>query len=386
MHHVSFGNVLKEARLAKGFDLAYVSRELRIRQDILLAIENSDFSRIPSRGYARNMIIAYARLVGLNPQDISRMYLDQEYAYQVEQAHRSMGNTLQMHRDSSSRYQAYESAATQRNTSATQVSRGISSRSQRRTMVSSEDHDMPATSKSRRGYSQTFDTSQAARTQANQITHRSRRSAMNEGHYTNLYSAPRNIPNPNQGRGRLIAVIVGIIVVLVLVCALFLSHCSNNETTTNIPVTGVDEQADTTSDDSSSKDTSKTKTTEVAPTEFTFSYKVADGSESYIEVYIDEKTQESATVTGPKEGSYTCSSTLRFVSTETTGVTAYINGEEVELSTNDNGIVNQTYKFSEILDTWYEEHPDVSRDDTDSSGSDDTDDSQGDSGDSDTSE
>ena len=84
MHQISFGNVLKEARLARGLDLAVVSRELRIRQDILVAIENSDFARMPSRGYARNMIIAYARLVGLNPQDISRMYLDQEYAHQVE--------------------------------------------------------------------------------------------------------------------------------------------------------------------------------------------------------------------------------------------------------------------------------------------------------------
>ena len=71
MHHISFGNVLKEARLARGLDLTAVSRELRIRQDIIVAIENSDFARMPSRGYARNMIIAYARLVGLNPQDVS---------------------------------------------------------------------------------------------------------------------------------------------------------------------------------------------------------------------------------------------------------------------------------------------------------------------------
>ena len=75
MHHISFGNVLKEARLARGLDLATVSRELRIRQDIIVAIENSDFSRMPSRGYARNMIIAYARLLGLNAQDISRIRL-----------------------------------------------------------------------------------------------------------------------------------------------------------------------------------------------------------------------------------------------------------------------------------------------------------------------
>ncbi len=53
MHQISFGSVLKEARLAQGRDLASVSRDLRIRQDIIVAIENSDFKRMPSRGYAR---------------------------------------------------------------------------------------------------------------------------------------------------------------------------------------------------------------------------------------------------------------------------------------------------------------------------------------------
>ena len=99
MHQISFGSVLKEARLAQGRDLASVSRELRIRQDIIVSIENSDFKRMPSRGYARNMIIAYSRLLGLNAQDVSRMYLDQEYAYQVEQAHQNVGDSIRMHRD-----------------------------------------------------------------------------------------------------------------------------------------------------------------------------------------------------------------------------------------------------------------------------------------------
>ena len=99
MHQISFGSVLKEARLAQGRDLASVSRDLRIRQDIIVSIENSDFKRMPSRGYARNMIIAYSRLLGLNAQDVSRMYLDQEYAYQVERAHQNVDDSIRMHRD-----------------------------------------------------------------------------------------------------------------------------------------------------------------------------------------------------------------------------------------------------------------------------------------------
>ncbi len=363
MHHISFGSVLKEARIAKGLDIASVSRELRIRQDIIIAIEKSDFARMPSRGYARNMIIAYARLVGLNPQDVSRMYLDQEYAYQVEQAHRSVSNTLQMQRDTSSRIDSYSDSASQFkfDSSYDQDRRG-SLRSRSRTMVSNDLNDTAYSSDHRRG-ARSSDNTQAMRTQTSQSTHRSRRSAMTEGKYTNLYSAPSNIPQPNQKRNRLIVLVVGVIVVVILLCALFLSHCGSSDTQTNIPVTGAES---TTSQDPENESDTKTKT-ETAPTEFTFTYKVADGSESYIEVYIDEKTQESSTVTGPQENTYTCSSTLRFVSTETKGVTATINGEEVELTSNSNGIVNQTYTFEDILNQWYEDHPDAKRSDTSSS-------------------
>lgn len=45
MNHISFGSVLKEARISKGYELNAVSRRLRIRPDILEAIENSDFDR-----------------------------------------------------------------------------------------------------------------------------------------------------------------------------------------------------------------------------------------------------------------------------------------------------------------------------------------------------
>lgn len=70
MNHISFGSVLKEARISKGYELNAVSRRLRIRPDILEAIENSDFDRMPPRGYSRNMINAYARFLGLNANDV----------------------------------------------------------------------------------------------------------------------------------------------------------------------------------------------------------------------------------------------------------------------------------------------------------------------------
>lgn len=365
MHHISFGNVLKEARLARGLDLTAVSRELRIRQDIIVAIENSDFARMPSRGYARNMIIAYARLVGLNPQDVSRMYLDQEYAYQVEQAHRSVGDTIQMHNEPyrrgsensgngqtgripRSEYRSKNSNSSSRN------GLGYSSQANRNL------YDGSSNGFGRRMYSQNADEPPYAPRNNAPVAHRARRSAMADGRYTNLYTAPKNIPNPNRKRNIIIGVIIAVVLVIILIVALFLTHRS--EPQTNIPVTGVDVTAQQQTEDT----TQTQEPVETPPTEFTLRYEVADGSETYIEVYVDDNIEESSTVTGPAQQTYTSSSKIRFVATETDGVTLYINDKAVELTTNDSGIVNTTYTFEDILNQWYEDHPNVTRSNTQS--------------------
>ena len=79
-----------------------------------------------------------------------------------------------------------------------------------------------------------------------------------------------------------------------LIVALFLTHRS--EPQTNIPVTGVDVTAQ---QSTNTEETQEQPVTETAPTEFTLRYEVAEGSESYIEVYVDDEVQESSTVDGP---------------------------------------------------------------------------------------
>ncbi|MEE0346695.1 MAG: helix-turn-helix domain-containing protein, partial [Adlercreutzia sp.] len=46
----SFGEALAHARERKGLDLSTAARKLRIRPDILRAIEEGDFARMPPRG------------------------------------------------------------------------------------------------------------------------------------------------------------------------------------------------------------------------------------------------------------------------------------------------------------------------------------------------
>lgn len=359
MHQISFGNVLKEARLAKGWDLASVSRELRIRQDIIVAIENSDFRRMPSRGYARNMIIAYSRLLGLNAQDVSRMYLDQEYAFQVEQAHQNVSEAIRMHDPSG------DSRSSRSSTSSFDRVRSSGSRTRTRTNRAVDDrnqYDGSSNGYGRAVYSQNPDVYPTL--QGGQpSTHKARRSAMGEGKYGNMYSAPRNIPNPHRNRNIAIVAVAVVVVVVALVLALSMSH--QTQTQANIPVTGA-QSVGTTTDEAASKqqDSAQQQSTvvETAPTEFTLKYTVDKGCQSYIEVYVDDAVQESATVTGAAEKSYTSSSKIRFVATETKGVTVYINDEAQELETNSSGIVNTTYNFSDILEQWYTDHPNAKRD------------------------
>lgn len=358
MHQISFGSVLKEARLAQGRDLASVSRDLRIRQDIIVAIENSDFKRMPSRGYARNMIIAYSRLLGLNAQDVSRMYLDQEYAYQVEQAHQNVGDSIRMHRDPHGR----EGGGC--NTSSFEKVGGRSTRKTRSTLSQPAEKDLYDGSSNGFGravYSQNADVYPSHHNP--QVAHRARRSAMPSGKYGNMYAAPQNIPNPNRSRNIIVAVVAAVVIVVVLIVAMMLSHQTAPQT--NIPVTGAQSTQSAESESSPDQQQADSSSSDqTAPTEFTLKYSVDKGSESYIEVYVDDKAQESGTVSGPAEKTYTSSSKIRFVSTETKGVTVTINDEAVDLKANSSGIVNQTFSFSEILDQWYTDHPNVKRDTT----------------------
>ena len=80
-----FGQQLRDARIAHGLTYETVSRNLRIRIDILKAIEEEDFSAIPPNPYARGMIHAYAKQVGLNADNITSAFNDALDAYENQQ-------------------------------------------------------------------------------------------------------------------------------------------------------------------------------------------------------------------------------------------------------------------------------------------------------------
>jgi cytoskeletal protein RodZ len=75
---VSIGDTLAEARRQAGLTLAQVSQQTRIRESIIAAIEQGDFSPCGGDFYARGHIRSIAEVVGTDPVPLIREY-DEEH-------------------------------------------------------------------------------------------------------------------------------------------------------------------------------------------------------------------------------------------------------------------------------------------------------------------
>lgn len=353
MNHISFGSVLKEARISKGYELTTVSRRLRIRPDILEAIENSDFERMPPRGYSRNMINAYARFLGLNANDVTRMYLDESYANQIGRAHQNAIESRYLHRNTS------QATSRPGKRQPTNQFKAVSSTRQRV-------DDGTTGANGRRIYSDIpddMDRTQSARARAQARQNRSddpqlhpaRREAIPDGKYVNLYA------NPSRGMGqaprsRLPFIIGGVVIVIILIFIIvsIVSCAGKQEDVQNIPVTGIEN-----TEEGEGNDTAQPAA--VAPTDFTLSYEVPAGKTAYIEVIVDGSTKEAGDVTGQASQTYTSSGNIKFVTSNPENLVLKVDGEEKTLESNTRGVASETFNFNEILNKWYADHPEVQR-------------------------
>ena len=340
MNHISFGSVLKEARIRKGYELTTVARRLRIRPDILQAIENSDFANMPPSGYTRNMINAYARMLDIDSNEVTRMYLDEVYAYRVGRAYQDISQTRYQNRNTSNATSRPSASGRYEDTSSWQRDRVTSNSSG----VNSLDRRMYSSREELPRFERTSSGSASQRQ-----PHRSQRPVITEGKYGNMISSA---PSHYTKHSKLPFILAGVALVILLVVVFLVTSCSGGaEEQQNIPVTGVE----------SKQEREQTTVKETAPTEFTFAYQVAEGSSAWIEVYIDDEQKEAGEVSGPSSKSYACSSKLEFVAGSSEGITVTINGEAQSIGANENGIVSVTYTFEDILNAWYDAHPNVQK-------------------------
>lgn len=368
MKHVSFGNTLKEARISKGLDLNTVSLRLRIRPDILKAIEEADFEHIPPRGYARNMINAYAHYLGLDSNDITRRYLDEAYSHQVtvEHSHMSDNNQRRNQARASQNLTGGTSSFNRVNAARTKRSEAPQGSVNGLGRVT---YSLDAEDKISGGVNRTAAARMNHEAAANARPHRAHRSTQVNDRYLNAVEGRSSAPSVDIS-SFLPYLLGAAIVVVVLFVVLNLTVCHQDEPTETIPVTSssasVDDESANTSSDSSSTDsdslssTSAQTVTETAPTEFTLSYEVASGKSSYIEIYVDGKIVVSDDISGSKSGSYTSSSKIRFICDNISAVTLTIDDEKQTLKENSSGIYDKTFKFSSILKKWKKNHPDAS--------------------------
>lgn len=71
------GGLLREARERRGISLDRLAQSTRIRMSLLHAIESNQIDAIPQAIFLRGFLRAYAREVGLDPEQTVQCYLDQ---------------------------------------------------------------------------------------------------------------------------------------------------------------------------------------------------------------------------------------------------------------------------------------------------------------------
>lgn len=337
---LTFGAILQEAREHKGMEVGTAARRLRIRPDILRAIEAEDFSRMPPRGYTRNMINAYARLVGLNPSEITRMYLDAAYAFQVGKARTdSLPSASGSHgrsRSARQRQQADAAAPPPR-----QNALGRTLYDDRRTFTRG-DYDVPAPS---------------SRLRQSERTHPSRHAAVPGSQYTNFYAGPRGT---GAMQSRLPFVIAGVIILVLLIVILVLvfgpKDSQNQQDVSTVPITGLNDTTQN-GDGNDGDGGDQAQQTLTAPTSVTVEYRVSSSSDAYVEISVDG---------GDAQPSYLAAGTVETVdvtgtwslSTWTTDlVQVTVDGEVVEFTQDGTTIPTCTVDFNAYLDQWITDHP-----------------------------
>lgn len=73
------GSYLKKEREARNCTLEEISNVIKVRKGILRAIENDDYTLLPSPVFIRGFLRAYAKYIGLDPDEVIKRY-NQEVA------------------------------------------------------------------------------------------------------------------------------------------------------------------------------------------------------------------------------------------------------------------------------------------------------------------
>src|SRR5690554_2378879 len=71
---VAVGDVLRSARLAANLTVAEVANKLNLTASAVESIESSQFERLPGITFARGYIRSYAKILGLNSDQLAQQF------------------------------------------------------------------------------------------------------------------------------------------------------------------------------------------------------------------------------------------------------------------------------------------------------------------------
>src|SRR4051812_37467757 len=77
------GNTLSRARRARGLTLEDAERDTHVSRRYLNALEMEDFSIFPAPVYARGFLRTYSRYLGLNPDDLIRVFPNEDLVVDI---------------------------------------------------------------------------------------------------------------------------------------------------------------------------------------------------------------------------------------------------------------------------------------------------------------
>lgn len=367
MSQATSGKVLREARERKGYDLNTVARRLRIRPDILRAIEMGDFASMPPRGYARNMVNAYAKLLGLNPTEIVNMYLDEAYAAQVEKARvtgpssgfnmqretRRSRSQLGVGENSGAETRAIHPIGRTNDDGTRQFSRVLYDDG---TPFSRDDYGVTRQRTERPGKSERdFSSHHSGYDSATQsfVEDRSPRRgnrSIYAGQTPMQYSASR-LPGFLQSRAVLIALGVAVVVIIVIVLVVVLGGHGKpaEDDVSTLPVSGI---SDTTGSESSSS-----VPADVAPTSVRVMYGAKGNDECYVEIYNDG-TMSAENLSGTAEKTVDVTGTWTITTWTPEYLKVTVDGQNVELKASNQygGMYAYTVDFASVLKQWQATH------------------------------
>lgn len=353
----SYGRILRDAREREGFDLTTMARRLHIRPDILKAIEDADFDRMPASGYTRNMIRAYARTVGLDQKRISDLYLDSAHMYETGRPR--AGSDRQGQRGSSRRSTV--------DLPSTRSSRRISSDGQREGASRSRDisRSVPSRSVPSRNISRSLP-DRSSRSHApsrgygyvGEPVGGSGRSSLpssrprSQGRIYGGAQASRGLPS----FAIWIAIAVAAVALIIVLIVLFNSGKQAVEDVPDIPISGL-------TDTSNPEGTVSADIVDIPPDKAVFKFSVASGKSAWIEIKDSgSKTPLiSEVVRGPYEESFDVTGTLTIKTANPSPVTIEVDGVEKKLNKQSGSeYYSYTVDFPSILDEWEADHPSAS--------------------------